>query len=134
MDFIEKELLCSELVPVLLGISAETLQTARRFFKKYGTVSHVFCDRTPLSAHLSLCARYHAIRHDAGDLLMLTALKDYAKQLGNADVILYLIPCTVDYANFVWRHRETLEPFFVIADQPEMERVWYGEEAEKEDI
>ena len=64
---------------------------------------------------------------------MLTALKDFAKQLGHADVILYLIPCTEDYANFVWRNRESLEPFFVIANSPEMERVWYGEKSEKED-
>ena len=65
---------------------------------------------------------------------MLTALKDYAKQLGNADLILYLIPCTEDYANFIWRNREILERYFVIANSSEMERVWYGEEDEKGDV
>lgn len=132
MDFIEDELLSGELVPVLLGTSAEAMQTARRFFKKYGTVSHVFCHRLPLTSRLSFSVKYHPIQHSAGDLLMLTALKDFAKQLGNADLILYLIPCTEDYANFVWRNREVLEPFFVIADLPEMERVWYGDESDRE--
>ena len=134
MDFIEDKFLGGELVPVLLGTSPEAMQTARRFFKKFGTVSHVFCDRIPLAARLSLCVKYHPILHDAGDLLMLTALKDFAKQLGNADLILYLIPCTEDYSNFVWRNREILEPYFVIAGHPEMERVWYGEPTEKEDL
>ena len=128
MDFIKDEILGGELVPVLLGVSSEAMQTARRFFKKFNTVSHVFCDRIPLSARLSICVRYHPVHHGAGDPLMLTALRDYACQLGNADVILYLLPCTEDYANFVWRNREALEPYYVIADQPEMEKVWYGEE------
>ena len=133
MDFLEDGALDAGLVPVLLGISPEAMQTARRFFKKYGTISHVFCDSIPLSARLSLCVKYHPIHHSAGDLLMRTALKDFAKQLGNADIILYLIPCTEDYANFLWRNREFLEPYFVIAGQPEMERVWYGEHSAKEE-
>ena len=128
MNFIKDEILGSELVPVLLGVSSEAMQTARRFFKKFNTISHVFCDRIPLYARLSICVRYHSVHHGAGDSLMVTALRDYACQLGNADVILYLLPCTEDYANFVWRNREELEPYYVIADQPEMEKVWYGEE------
>ena len=133
MDFTENGAPISELVPVLLGISPEAMQTARRFFKNYGTISHVFCDSIPLTARFSLCVKYHPIHHSAGDLLMLTALRDFAKQLGNADLILYLIPCTVDYANFLWRNREQLEPYFVIAGQPEMERVWYGDDSIKEE-
>ena len=64
---------------------------------------------------------------------MLTALRDFAKQLGNADLILYLIPCTEDYSNFLWRDRDILESYFVIAGQTEMERVWYGDNSAKED-
>ena len=131
MDFIEDEVLCGELIPVLLGTSPEALETARRFFKKYGTVSHVFCNRVPLSVHLSLCIKYHSVRHSAGEELMLTALKDFANQLGHADVILYLIPCTEGYANLVWHNRELLERYFVIADKKEMERVWFGEEIQE---
>ena len=64
---------------------------------------------------------------------MVTALTDFANALGQADVILYLIPCSPDYANLIWRNREALECHFVIADQPEMERVWFGEETRKEE-
>ena len=121
MDFIEDELLSGELVPVLLGTSAEAMQTARRFFKKYGTVSHVFCHRLPLTSRLSFSVKYHPIQHSAGDLLMLTALKDFAKQLGNADLILYLIPCTEDYRVFCAAHAQALEPYYVIVQPEQLE-------------
>ena len=76
------------------------------------------------------------IRHSAkNDRLMLRALIDYAEQLGNKEIILYLIPCTEHYANMIWQNRDELERSFVIADKPEMERGWFGEEnlAQKED-
>ena len=61
---------------------------------------------------------------------MMDALFDFADQLENADVILYLIPCTEAYANMVWHGREDLETRFVIADQAEMARVWLGDTVE----
>ncbi len=136
MDFIMADVLSGKLVPVIVGMSAEANETAHRMYRKYGVVSHVFCDRIPLPMRLSLCMKFHMIRHSVdNELLMLKALTDYAEQLGNAEIILYLIPCTERYANLVWQHREELESRFVIADKPEMERVWFGatedEEAEK---
>ena len=133
MDFIDKRVLCGELVPVLLGVSPESLQTARRYFRQFGTISHVFCERVPLSLRLSFCIKFHTVRHASGDRLMIDALKDYATQLGNADLILYLLPCTVEYANLVWRNHEELERFFVLAKQEEMDRVWYGEPAKRKE-
>lgn len=128
MDYIVKDILSGELIPVLLGTSPEAMETARRMYRKYGVVSHVFCDRVPLSMRLTLCAKYHRIPHSTGERLMLTALEDYAAQMGNADVIPYLIPCTETYANLIWNHREVLESRYVIADLREMRRVWFGEE------
>jgi predicted ATP-grasp superfamily ATP-dependent carboligase len=136
MDFIMTDVLSGELVPVLLGMSAEANETARRMYRQYGVVSHVFCDRIPLSMRLSLSMKFHIIRHSAkNDRLMLQALADYADQLGNKEIILYLIPCTEHYANMIWHNRDELERSFVIADKPEMEKVWFGEKksAQKED-
>lgn len=130
MDFIMTDVLSGELVPVLLGLSVEANETAHRMYRKYGVVSHVFCDKIPLPMRLTLCMKYHIIRHTSGEMLMIRALTDFAEQLGNADVILYLIPCTESYANMVWSHRDELERRFVIADKPEMLRVWFGEDAE----
>ena len=136
MDFIMTDVLSGELVPVILGMSAEANETARRMYRKYGVVSHVFCDKIPLATRLSLCMKFHVIHHSAkNDRLMLRALIDYADQLGNREIILYLIPCTEHYANMIWQNRDELERSFVIADKPEMERVWFGEEmpVQKED-
>ena len=129
MDFIMKDVLSGELVPILLGFSQEAQETAQRMFRKYGVVSHVFCNKIPLPFRLSLSMKFHVIRSTSEDRLMLQALFDYAEQLENADRILYLIPCTEHYASFVWNHRDCLESTFVIADKLEMNRVWFGEQA-----
>ncbi len=134
MDFIMTDVLSGELVPVILGMSPEANETARRMYRKYGVVSHIFCDRIPISMRLSLCMKFHVIHHsEHNDRLMLDALADYAKQLGNADIILYLIPCTERYASMIWENRDELERRYVIADKPEMERVWFGEADEKQE-
>jgi hypothetical protein len=72
--------------------------------------------------------KFHRIRHTVDEKLMLHALIDFSEQLGNADVILYLIPCTESYANLVWHNRDLLESRYVIADKKEMHRIWFGEE------
>ena len=128
MKDIVREILSGELVPILLGYSPETIDTAHRMFRKYGVVSHVFCEKLSLSQRLSICMKFHQINKTAGQRLMLDALYDFAGQLENADVILYLIPCTERYANLVWQNRDALERCFVIADRREMMRVWFGEE------
>ena len=129
MQFIESEILAGELVPVLLGLSTEANETAKRIFRKYRLISHIFCEKKPRIFSSSFCIKHHAVRHTAGDRLLLIALLDFAKRLTNADVIYYLIPCTVDYANFVWKYHSELEPYYVIADWQEMQRVWYGDQS-----
>lgn len=128
MDFIMADILSGELIPVLLGISPEVSETAHRMYRQYGVVSHVFCDKIPLAMRLSLCMKFHVIRRTTDQRLLTQALNDFAEQLGNADVILYLIPCTEEYAAMVWEQREDLERRFVIADRAEMDRVWFGED------
>ena len=91
-------------------------------------ISHVFCNKIPLPMRLTLCMKYHVIHHTRNEALMLQALKDFSGQLGNRDVILYLIPCTEQYAKLAWEHHDELEAHFVMADRPEMHRVWFGEE------
>lgn len=128
MDYIKKDALSGELIPVLLGWSQEVRETAHRMYHQYGVVSHVFCERIPLPLRLSLCMKFHLINHTSDERLMLQALHDFADQLGHADVILYLIPCTEEYANFIWENCDVLEGRFVIASREEMYRVWFGEE------
>lgn len=127
MEYIINDILSGEIVPILLGISPEANETAHRMYRKHGVISHVFCDRVPFAMRLSLCMKYHTVPHTSDERLMLHALLDFADQLGNADLILYLIPCTESYANMIWHNRDLLERRFVIADKQEMQRVWFGE-------
>lgn len=127
MDFIVSDILSGELVPVLLGHSPETVETAHRMYRKYGVVSHVFCEHVSIVQRFSLCMKFHTVARTQDERLMLEALTDFSNQLGHADIILYLVPCTEGYANMIWHHRDELERRFVIADKEEMERVWFGE-------
>lgn len=128
MQFIESEILAGELIPVLLGQSLESNETAKRIFRRYRLLSHVFCDKKPRGFGITFCTKHHVVGSAGGDGLLLTALLDFANRPTSADVIYYLIPCTLNHANFVWRHKQELEPYYVIADWDEMQRVWYGEE------
>ena len=126
MDIITEDILAGDLVPVLLGYSQETVETARRIYHTHNVRCHVFCEPIPLPLRISLCMKFHLLSHTSGDRLMVEALEDFAKKLEKTDVLLYLIPCTEPYANLVWRNRAELEPYFMIADKSEMYRVWFG--------
>ena len=129
MEYIMNDVLSRAIVPVLLGVTPEAGETAHRMYRRHGVLSHVFCDKIPFPARLSLCMKFHRIPDTTNDRLMLQALEDFADQLGNADLILYLIPCNEHYTKLVWDHVEDLERRFVIADRDEMERVWFGAES-----
>ena len=126
MEYIMNDVLSGAIVPVLLGVTPEASDTAHRMYRRHGVMSHVFCDRIPLVSRLSLCMKFHRVPETAGEQLLLQALADFADQLGNADLILYLIPCNEHYTKLVWDHVEELERRFVIADRAEMDRVWFG--------
>lgn len=135
MDFIETEVLAKEIVPVLLGYSPEAVETARRMYRRFGVVSHVFCDTIPLVQRISLSCKFHTVRHrNAGDRLILCALLDFARELGQADVILYLVPCTERDAALLWNHREELEGDYVIADRKELEQVLFGKPIAQQEV
>ena len=119
MDLLHQELLTGDLVPVLLGTSIETIETAKRLHRKYGVVSHVFCERTPLLLRLSVAMRLHPVSPSRTDRLLLEALQDFAAPLAGSDAILYLIPCTAHHASFLKRHRDLLERQFILSEMPQ---------------
>jgi hypothetical protein len=128
VDFIDEEILSGELVPILLGLSPETLQVAHRLYHQYNVLSHVFCNSLPLPLRLSLCMKYHVIRHTSDERLMLLALLDFAAQMKHADVIPCLIPCSRRFEGFIWEYRDQLERQFVIVDRQKAKRPWFGKE------
>ena len=128
MDFIDEEILSGELVPILLGLSPETWQVSHRLYRRYNLLSHVFCNALPLPLRLSLCMKYHVIRHTSDERLLLLALLDFSAQMKHADVIPCLIPCTRRFENFIWEYRDQLERQFVIVDRQKAKRAWFGKQ------
>ena len=131
MNTLKLDLPVGDLIPVLLGASPEALRTARRLFRNYGRISRLFCSKAPVASILAPYIKVHAIKSESNQL-MLTALEDFAKQARHVDVVLYLIPCTMEDSNFVWKNRETLELDYVIAGNTVMDDVWFGSEREEE--
>ncbi len=117
MDYILPEILAGELVPVLLGFSVQTLDLAKRIYRKYGVVSHVFCQKLPLTCRLAggIHMKFHFVPQTKDERLMQQALLDFADQLAQADVIPYLIPCTEEYAGLLWQTGNVLESRYVLA-------------------
>ncbi|MBQ1963662.1 MAG: hypothetical protein II369_06045 [Clostridia bacterium] len=116
MDLLKAESLAGTLQPVFVGISAESVETARKLHRSHGVISHVFCRRVSLPLRLSVCMRFHVIPEVAKGRLLLQSLQDFAERTENADTLLCLIPASAQYAAFLRRHRDALERHFVLAD------------------
>ena len=122
MQFLKEEALSGTLVPVLLGASRKAMNSAKRFYLQYGVISHLFCGRIPLYYYPVPFFKFHRVRATREETLLLQALLDFAKQLGNADLVLYLVPCTELYARFLSLHKAELEGAFVLADSLLLEK------------
>ncbi len=127
MNYLSQTILSEELSPVLFGYSPQADGIARRLFRQYRLISHVFCDRAPLIRRFSPILKFHLFRHAVHDELAITALEDFADNVRNADVILYLIPATRTHARLIARNRDRLETRFVIASSADL-RVLLGEQ------
>ncbi len=111
-----KEQLNRVLVPVLLGDGADALKIARRLHRRYGVLSHLYCTRPGLGAHLCACVRIvRTPSYLQGDLLC-ADLRAFAMEY--PDLMFCLIPCTEDYKIFCTAHAAELEAYYVIV-QPE---------------
>ena len=133
MEDIAKNIAPQELVPVLLGFSKKTYEAARRLFKKHGVVSHVFCPPVPFPFRFSLYIKFHFVGNTQDESLMACALTDFAKQIGNKDVILYLIPCAKGYTAMIKRERAQLEHYYVFANKAELSWLFYNRMLIKEE-
>ena len=116
MQFLTSEALSGSLVPVLLGCSGKALQEATAFHREYGVLSHLFAGHIPFFYRLCPLFKFHLVQKTRDDLLLLQALLDFAKQLGNADRLLCLVPCTASCQEFISLHASELEGAFLLAD------------------
>lgn len=121
MDLLNQDSIAKNLRPVLVGLSAESAETARRLYRKHGVISHVFCGRVSLAMRLSICMRFHKIPSACSERLLLEALQDFADAAEGSDALLCLIPATPKHASLLQRHRDLLERRFLLADPAPVE-------------
>ena len=126
MEEITKNTSRGDLIPVLLGLSSNTLETAKSLYQRCDAVSHVFCGLVPFPFRFSIYMKFHRVGHTKKERLMVQALLDFSNQIGNQDTILYLIPCTREYIEMIKQNRDILESRFVIAmpKQSDTEDAW----------
>ena len=115
-----KNMVVGDLIPVFLGLNAQSIEIARRIFRVQGTVSHVFCDHIPVMLRLTWFMKFHTVGHTVKEELMLQALIDFSNQIENKDTLLYLVPSTKEYIRAVAAHRDILESRYVIATKKDL--------------
>ena len=124
LDFLANDVLSGELSPVFLGYSANAGNSARRLFRRYRLISHVFCERVPFLRRFSLIMKFHIVSGFSRDELALIALENFADANRTSEAILYLIPATKAARDLIARHRERLETRFVIASQSDIRKLY----------
>jgi hypothetical protein len=114
-----KEQLNRVLVPVLLGDGAQPVKIARRLYRRFGVLSHIYCSRLPLLAHFCACVRIvRTPTYLRGDLLC-TDLCAFAKEY--PDLLFCLIPCTEEHRVFCTAHARELEAYYVIVHPEQLQ-------------
>ncbi len=126
MEEITKNISPKELVPVLLGYGAATREAAYRLFRKHAVISHVFSPPLPFPLRFSPFMKFHMVGKTSNEELMFRALCDFAEQLGNRDLILYLIPCTNGYLPMLKKYKSQLERYYIFADQHQCSLLFYN--------
>ena len=107
------------LVPVLLGDGAKPLKIARRLYRRYRVLSHVYCTRPSLGAYFCGCVRVVRVpTFLQGDLLCNDLLAFAAEY---PDLLFCLIPCTDAYEHFCAAHAAKLEAYYVIATPTQLQ-------------
>lgn len=108
------------LVPVLLGDGTQPVRIARKLYRRYRVLSHIYCSRPALLAHFCACVRLVRTPSYLRGELLCADLCAFAKEY--PDLLFCLIPCTEDYRVFCAAHAEKLEPYYVVVQPEQLQR------------
>lgn len=99
------------LVPVLLGNSPRTSALARRLWRRYRVISHVFTSRPRPSSYLLHCVRVVRLPQYLQGELLLQDLREFA--LEYPELLFCLIPCDADALDFCAVYAKELESCYM---------------------
>ena len=111
-----KEQLNRVMVPVLLGDGAQAKGIARKLYRRFGVISHIYCTRPSLFTYLLSYVRVVRMPDYLQGELLLEDLCTFAREY--PDLLFCLIPCSDRYRAFCLAHAKELEPYYIIL-QPE---------------
>lgn len=102
------------MVPVLLGNGTRPLGIARKLYRRFGVISHLYCTRPHWYAYLLSYVRIVRIPdYMQGDLLC-RDLQNFSSEY--PDLLFCLIPCTEQDKAFCMAHEAELEAYYVIVE------------------
>lgn len=99
------------LVPVMLGNSRQAPLLARRLWRKYRVVSHVFASRPFWLCHLLHYMRVVRLPDYLQGELLWYDLREFAEQY--PDLLFCLIPCDDAAQHFCCAHAAEIEPYYM---------------------
>ena len=111
-----KEQLNRVMVPVMLGDGPQATAIARKLYRRFGVVSHVYCAHPSIFTYLLSYVRVVRTPDYLQGELLLEDLRIFAGEY--PDLLFCLIPCSDRYRAFCLAHAKELESYYVIL-QPE---------------
>lgn len=111
-----KEQLNRVMVPVILGDGTQAKSIARKLYRRFGVISHIYCATPSLFTYLLSYIRVVRMPDYLQGELLLEDLCTFAREY--PDLLFCLIPCNDGFRSFCMAHARRLEPYYVIL-QPE---------------
>ena len=99
------------LVPVLLGNSLQAPMLARRLWRRWRVISHVFASRPAWPCYLLHSVRVLRLPDYIRDELLCDDLRNFARQY--PDLLFCLIPCDAAARAFCERYATALEADYI---------------------
>lgn len=113
----ERKILRTHLLPILLGSSPCAHRLAWRIFLQCGMISYLCDSRRHLSDTLHPTCRFFPIRRTDMQDLTVYSLQHLA---ADSELLPILIPCTEEYERYLNEHTERLESRFLIRTPQEL--------------
>ena len=114
MNYSEKDMIRSALLPLLLGASGEALTLSFRIYLRFGVTSYI-CDEGQSIIHtLNPATRFLDLGARSEPEILLESLVAISER---GDYLPIIIPCDDFYRSFTARFRDTLETRFIISDR-----------------
>ena len=102
-------------LPIFLGSNSDSHKLAAKVFRKYGITSFVLDQKHSAWDFFDPCCKFVRLSASTSPLLICEQLIDIAKQ--NPYTLPMIIPCSDEYRALVDKHKELLEPIFILLDE-----------------